>query len=1168
MRPLSPARIALVYLLLSALWVIGSDGLLYLLLSDRDNAYLWHTLKGLAFMSLLSLVLYGLLRREASYREGFIGELQNQRATQDFVQRLTNTGDWQLLDDGRLLCSERTLVMLHQPKGSDPLDFATIAACARVDDRDHVRSMLERLQHMQGPLNFSAHFDDGQGSWRWLNWQSDFDEAGITRGALVDITSYKLAEQALQDSQRRYRELVQHLPLVVFASDHRGRWQFLNPAWEALTGQPATQPLNHPLDQAFHPQDGARLRQLVAEFAAGQRLHWNGVVRLRLSVESHRWMQMELRAGLDGEIQGTLTDIHHDYQAQQLQQARSDVLDDLLTGLPLAEIQQGIALRLERIYPEMRVALLLDDQGEHLRVAAAPSLPPAFQAALESVPRSRHDQGCCSAVAANAPVFTIDVELDPAWQPLLPVAQAAGIRGAWALPLQDEQQRAVGALGIYYGEARLPEAETQALITEFTRLAVLAIRQQRVVQAQRASEARYRGIFEQAYTGIMLSDLDGRWLSVNHHFCQMLGYSQPELLQKDTASVTHPEERALGAALRKQLVDTGQDRYTLEKRYLHRNGTPVWTNVTTRLIRDDQGVPQYFISTAQDITLRKQQEASLRQAAAMFQNSRDGLLLLDERRWILAVNPAFARLLGTQEGILLGQRLGLPGGGRQDQRFYRDLWRTVRREGRWEGELLWPRLDGSTFPAWTAIDTLYPRETRQYTVTVSDTTRLRESEARLSHLAHHDPLTDLPNRLLARTHLEHALALAEPQEYLVAVLILDFDYFRTVNESHGHALGDELLVEFAARLRALLSEDITLARIGGDEYLVIIERLDRPEFAAQIAQAMLGKLEQPFHLGEHDIYLNASIGISLFPDDGATADDLIRNADTAMHQAKDQGRDTFRFYTQALTEQSRRRLNLESRLRTALKRGDFVLYYQPLMSVSTAQTIGVEALVRWRDPELGLIPPTEFIPLAEETGLIVPLGDWIIESACQQMHSWLAQGLELETLAINISPRQFAKRDLASTISRALARSRLPAEHLELEITEGTLMGNVEEALLSLATLKTLGVRIAVDDFGTGYSSLAYLRRFPLDKLKIDQSFMHELRSDSGTHSSQAIAAAIVALGQGLDLDVLAEGVETTEQWDILRKLGCQQCQGFLFSPPLPPEEFEVWYAERQKARA
>jgi len=726
----------------------------------------------------------------------------------------------------------------------------------------------------------------------------------------------------------------------------------------------------------------------------------------------------------------------------------------------------------------------------------------------------------------------------------------------------------VGALGIYYGEARLPETETQALITEFTRLAVLAIRQQRVVQAQRASEARYRGIFEQAYTGIMLSDLEGRWLSVNHHFCQMLGYSQPELLQKDTASVTHPEERALGATLRKQLVDTGQDRYTLEKRYLHRNGTPVWTNVTTRLIRDDQGLPQYFISTAQDITLRKQQEESLRQAAAMFQNSRDGLLLLDERRWILAVNPAFARLLGTQEGTLLGQRLGLPGGGRQDQRFYRDLWRTVRREGRWEGELLWPRLDGSTFPAWTTIDTLYPRETRQYTVTVSDTTRLRESEARLSHLAHHDPLTDLPNRLLARTHLEHALALAEPQEYLVAVLILDFDYFRTVNESHGHALGDELLVEFAARLRALLSEDITLARIGGDEYLVIIERLDRPEFAAQIAQAMLGKLEQPFHLGEHDIYLNASIGISLFPDDGATADDLIRNADTAMHQAKDQGRDTFRFYTQALTEQSRRRLNLESRLRTALKRGDFVLYYQPLMSVSTAQTIGVEALVRWRDPELGLIPPTEFIPLAEETGLIVPLGDWIIESACQQMHSWLAQGLELETLAINISPRQFAKRDLASTISRALARSRLPAEHLELEITEGTLMDNVEEALLSLATLKTLGVRIAVDDFGTGYSSLAYLRRFPLDKLKIDQSFMHELRSDSGTHSSQAIAAAIVALGQGLDLDVLAEGVETTEQWDILRKLGCQQCQGFLFSPPLPPDEFEIWYAERQKARA
>lgn len=1168
MRLPSPARLALMYLVLSALWVIGSDVLLQALIGESANQYPWQTVKELGFVSVVAVALFGLMRRQLKYHEDVIEALQAQRTTQDFVQRLTNTGDWELLPDGRLLCSERALVMLHQLKGSDPLEVATIVASARVEDREHVRSMLERLQHMQGPLNFSAHFDDGEGSWRWLNWQSDFDEAGITRGALVDMTSHKLAEQALQDSQRRYRELVQHLPLVVFASDLRGRWRFLNPAWENLTGQSATQALNQPLEQAFHPQDGAKLRQLVAEFAAAQRLHWSGVVRVRLSVESHRWMQMELRAGLDGEIQGTLTDIHHDYQAQQLQQARSDVLDDLLSGLPLAEIQQGIAQRLERIYPEMRVALLLDDQGEHLRVAAAPSLPPAFQVALESVPRQRHDQGCCSAVTTRAPVFTIDVELDPAWQPLLPAALAAGISGAWALPLLDEQQRAVGALGIYYGEARLPEPETQALLTEFTRLAVLAIRQQRVVQAQRASEARYRSIFEQAYTGIMLSDLEGRWLSANHHFCQMLGYSHPELLQRDVATVTHPDERPLGAALRQQLVDTGQDRYTLEKRYLHRNGQPVWANVTTRLIRDDQGLPLYFISTAQDITLRKQQEEGLRQAAAMFQNSRDGLLLLDERRWILAVNPAFARLLGTQKANLLGQRLGLPSGGRQDQRFYRELWRTVRREGRWEGELLWPRVAGDTFPAWTTIDTLYPQDRRQYTVTVSDTSRLRESEARLSHLAHHDPLTDLPNRLLARTHLEHALALAEPQEYLVAVLILDFDHFRTVNEGHGHTLGDELLVEFAARLRALLSEDITLARIGGDEYLIIVERIDRPEFAAQIAQAMLAKLEQPFHLADHDIYLSASIGISLYPDDGATADELIRNADTAMHQAKDQGRDTFRFYTQALTEQSRRRLNLESRLRTALKRGDFVLHYQPLISVSTAQTIGVEALVRWQDPELGLIPPNEFIPLAEETGLIVPLGDWIIETACQQMHSWLVQGLELETLAINISPRQFAKRDLASTISRALARSRLPAEHLELEITEGTLMSNVEEALLSLATLKTLGVRIAVDDFGTGYSSLAYLRRFPLDKLKIDQSFMHELRSDSGTHSSQAIAAAIVALGQGLDLDVLAEGVETTEQWDILRKLGCQQCQGFLFSTPLPPQEFEAWYAERQRERA
>ena len=238
------------YLILSALWVVGSDALLHALVGDRASHYPWQTFKGLGFVSLVALVVYGLMLRQARHQEGFIEELQNQRETQDFIQRLTNTGDWQLLPDGRLLCSERTLVMLHQPKDSEPLDFAAVVACARTEDRDHVRSMLERLQHMQGPLNFSAHFDDGEGSWRWLNWQSDFDEAGVTRGALVDITSHKLAEQALQDSQRRYRELVQHLPLVIFASDHRGRWQFLNPAWESLTGQPAAQQLNNTLDQA------------------------------------------------------------------------------------------------------------------------------------------------------------------------------------------------------------------------------------------------------------------------------------------------------------------------------------------------------------------------------------------------------------------------------------------------------------------------------------------------------------------------------------------------------------------------------------------------------------------------------------------------------------------------------------------------------------------------------------------------------------------------------------------------------------------------------------------------------------------------------------------------------------------------------------------------------
>ena len=964
-----------------------------------------------------------------------------------------------------------------------------------------------------------------------------------------------------------YQDIIDHLPIVAFLVDIDGHWRFLSSAWERMTNKPIAQTIGVSVFQCFHSQESQPIRQMLNEFRDGTRQDCSATLRLCQADGSHRWVSFRIHKVIDNGLQGTLTDIHHQFQADALQRARNAVLDELLLAHSKRSILTGIAKRLEDIFPEMRVIIQLADYSQNkLRVSAAPSLPDAYINAMEDSPIAPESGTCGAAVYRNGLVISQDIEHDPNWEGLREAARQADIRSGWSLPIRDETESAVGVFGIYYHTLTSPEQATIALVNEFTRLAALAIRQQRHTQERDEIEHRFRATFEHAAIGIALVGLDYKWMRANRYLCQMVGYSHDELRNLTVHDVTYSEDLPSGTERIRELLAGTMDSYELEKRYVRRDGQVIWVDLNVTLIRGTQGEPHYFIAVIEDITLRKIQEESLRQAAALFENSRDSIVVLDQRRRILMANPTFQALCARSIMELQGQKLPLPLSGRQDHHFYRTLWRTLLKEGHWEGEVLWRRPNGMNFPGWLNISQISQRDQRQFVMVLSDTSQLKESEARLAHLAHFDPLTDLPNRLLARTRLDHALKRLQGEGQL-AVLLLDLDHFRTVNESYGHPAGDDLINAVANTLRSGLRPEDTLARIGGDEFLVILEQFERLDEVATLAQTLRQLLEAPLRLEDgEEVFLSLSLGISVYPSDGSTADELIRNADAAMHLAKNQGRDTYRFYTQALTEQARRRLSLESRLRVALQRCDFVLYYQPLIDVATGQPIGAEALVRWRDPEFGMISPADFIPLAEETGLIVPLGFWILEQACHQIREWLDKGIELDIIAVNLSPRQFAQADLAERITRALNRQHLPANKLELEITEGTLMENVEMALTSLAALKTLGVRIAVDDFGTGYSSLAYLRRFPLDKLKIDQSFMRDIRTDNGEHGNQAIASAIIALGHSLRLGVLAEGVETDEQLEVIRKLGCQQCQGYLFSPPLPPEAFEKWYYDYHRS--
>ncbi|MDD5390046.1 MAG: PAS domain S-box protein [Gallionellaceae bacterium] len=670
-------------------------------------------------------------------------------------------------------------------------------------------------------------------------------------------------------------------------------------------------------------------------------------------------------------------------------------------------------------------------------------------------------------------------------------------------------------------------------------------------QALMETESRYRQMVDQVADALYIHDQHGRLVDVNQCACDDLGYSRAELLDMGVLEVEREVPLDAAQAMWESL-QPGQI-VTLKGSHRRRDGTVFPVEVHLRCF-DMQG-QRLIAALARDISERVQAEEKVRQAAVVFDNAQEGIIVTDRNARILAVNPAFCEITGYSEAEVLGKTPGSFKSGRHDAAFYQAMWGKLIETGRWQGEVWDRRRDGEVYPKWLSISAVRDAngQTLRYVALFADITHLKESEARLEHLAHFDVLTDLPNRLLFNSRLEHALERARRHDEHIALLFLDLDRFKTVNDSLGHPAGDELLIAVARRIRKRLRDEDTLARLGGDEFVILLEQLDEAQRAAVVAQDVLQVLAEPIQLsGGHEVFIGCSIGISLYPDDADDATRLVSSADAALYLAKEQGRNTYCFYTEALTTAANEHLALETRLRRALERGEFVLHYQPLIDAHSGRTVGVEALVRWQPPDEALVPPDKFIPIAEETGLIVPLGEWVLRTACAQARAWIDAGLPPLVMAVNLSGRQFQAVDMVELVRAVLLDTGLPASYLELELTESVIMAHADQAIATLDALKALGVRLAIDDFGTGYSSLAYLKRFPIDKLKIDRSFVDGLADDP---NDREIAATIIAMARSLNLDVLAEGVETEQQLAFLRLYGCDQYQGYLFSRPLPAEE-------------
>lgn len=700
----------------------------------------------------------------------------------------------------------------------------------------------------------------------------------------------------------------------------------------------------------------------------------------------------------------------------------------------------------------------------------------------------------------------------------------------------------------------------------------------RSAQQVESANAQRKAVLDAATrVAIIATDASGVITMFNAGAERMLGFSAADMMgRRSVVDLHRPDELETHAD--RLYLEYGERlsgfdvlvrraaREGLEERewaWIRNDRTTITVQLSVTALRREDGAIIGFLHVGTDVTERKLAEEMLRKQSAAIAASMDGIGILNDRLEFTYVNDALARLCGFPSAqAMLGRTLGELYHPDENDRFARYILPLVTERGRWRGEARGKRFDGTMFPQEISLTAI---EGGGMVGVVRDITERTYAEEQIKHLAYHDALTGLPNRLLFKDRVTVALSHAQRDRMRLAVLFLDLDRFKVINDSLGHNVGDQLLQAVAARVQSCLRESDTVARLGGDEFTLLLPSLQKSDDAAPVAQKLLEAMRLPFSIEGREFYITTSIGISLYPEDGLDAEALIKNADTAMYQAKELGRDNYQLFNAFINAKALQRIALEHGLRRALSNNELAVHYQPIYDLRTGRITGMEALMRWTHPEIGAISPGVFIPLAEATGIMIPIGTWAMREAIMQAKAWHDAGFRDLNLAVNLSMCQLQQPDLLQRVKAILDESGLPPRLLELEITESSAMQSPEASIRTLYDLKKLGIRISLDDFGTGHSSLAYLKRFPIDTLKIDQSFVRDITSDPDT---AAIVTAIIAMAHSLRLKVIAEGVEFTEQSNFLKRYSCDQMQGFLIKPPVSAAEFAELIAQREEASA
>lgn len=684
-------------------------------------------------------------------------------------------------------------------------------------------------------------------------------------------------------------------------------------------------------------------------------------------------------------------------------------------------------------------------------------------------------------------------------------------------------------------------------------------RSQALLQEQKS---RLEAFLQAANEGIHVMGPDGHVTMANDSFCRMTGYTREEMLgmhiSQWEANFTEDEIKANIA----RLLEQGT--LTFETQRRHKDGQLL--DVEVSAVAVEINGQKLIYCAERDISERKRIEEELSLAALVLKNSSDGMVVTDADNRIIAVNPAFSKITGFSLEEVKGKNPKIFNSGKHDRAFFQELWGSLLSKGFWQGEIWDKRKNGDIHAKWLSINTVLDKNGAiyRYVAIFSDITERKQSEKLIWKQANFDILTELPNRRMFIEQLQMAVIKSARSKLPLALLLIDLDQFKEVNDTLGHAVGDSLLKEAARRIRSCVRNSDTVARLGGDEFVVILTELPDVKHVEDIAQKFINSLAESFDLGGEVVYISASVGITLFPDDVDNIEDLMKNADQAMYEAKKNGRNRFSYYTRSLQEAAQKRLRLTTDLRGALVGNQFRVFFQPIIDLNTGRIHKAEALIRWQHPERGMVSPLDFIPLAEETGLIHSIGDWVFKQSARWAKRWSEQFSDDFQISINKSPVQF-RGDNGGSVNAWLDHLQelsLSGKHIVIEITEGLLLDAETAVTDKLLSFRDAGIQVAIDDFGTGYSSLSYLKKFDIDYLKIDQSFVRHLSTDA---NDVALCEAIIVMAHKLDLKVIAEGVETEQQRNILAAAGCDYAQGYLFARPVPPEEMEKLLADMQR---